>query len=101
MNPFAGCNGNITCHFAVAGGMFVFLVTFVFLYKMIGYAIDSLFKNRIERKLLIDEAAKAGYLAFQNSLAMNDNPHQPDSECYNFWNKGYQIAKRKREAARL
>lgn len=96
-----GCGGDSTCTALKIGGLFIMTAIILALYYAVGFVYDWLFKEQIERKKLFNNVANAGYLAFQNGLALEDNPHLPDSESYDFWSKGYQIAKRRREEAKL
>lgn len=78
----------------IATALLIFV--FIALYKAIGIIYDRLF-----RKKRFNEVANAGYSAFQEGMAIEVNPHQANSLDYDYWNRGYLMAKRRMEKAKL
>lgn len=96
MNIASECRGDSTCKVLKIGGLFIMIAIIFALYKAIGIVYDWLFKKRIEKKKRFNDVANVGYLAFQNNLAESENPHPLGSEDYDFWNRGYKMAARRR-----
>lgn len=91
------CDGNITCIFALAGTKLIFGLLFIAAGWGIVASYRWLTRKKTARKKHMNEVAYSGHLAFQNKLEIEDNPYAPGSEDHDYWLRGYQLARRKKE----
>ncbi len=61
------------------------------------YAYKRVFAKKIAKRKQINNIGTEGYLAFQNLQEIDSNPYATGTEDHDYWQRGYVLARRRKE----